>query len=285
MWSFEVWIINLSQLQQATHPETNPTFWACVTFFMLRGYVFMNHILLFWYLTFTNANAQELDTVDRSCRTVNSESKPVYCHEIEGTEISDRRKRDIGMMLEVIITYNNKYTTLVIYCLAITFHTRTRVIDDGFGVIPTRRTPTQALIPEDISYTIEVKYVLLLRLVSDVDWNLVFFITGSVSWLFVVALVFIISIQFITNSRETTCTNLVLDTMRSVPCKVRTWRIASTIDCTVSELTLFKLVFFRKNAKSIRIQLGAPNVLIHLFCADSDVDYFLLILLCRLVWF
>jgi hypothetical protein len=160
--------------------------------------------------------------VDSSCRTVNSESKPVDCHEIEGTEISDRRKRDIGMMLEVIITYNNKYTTLVIYCLAITFHTRTRVIDDGFGVIPTRRTPTQALIPGDISYTIEVKYVLLLRLVTDVDWNSVFFITGSVSWLFVVALVFIISIQFITNSRETTCTNLVLDTMRSVPCKVRT---------------------------------------------------------------
>jgi hypothetical protein len=67
--------------------------------------------------------AQELGTVDKSCSTVNSiESGRDECHEIEGTEISGQSKRDIGMMLEVIITYKNKYTPRVIYCLAITFH-------------------------------------------------------------------------------------------------------------------------------------------------------------------
>lgn len=58
---------------------------------------------------------QVRDSVDKQCRISDSQKtrtrdsdKPIVCSEIDGADISNQSKRDVGMMLDVIITYKNK---------------------------------------------------------------------------------------------------------------------------------------------------------------------------------
>ncbi len=55
--------------------------------------------------------------MDKSCKVVDflKNKGPPYvpnvgypCHGIDGTDISDRSKRDIGVQINVIITYKNR---------------------------------------------------------------------------------------------------------------------------------------------------------------------------------
>ncbi len=59
---------------------------------------------------------QELSTVDKACRDVDSTS-PTDCYDVDGTSLSAQSKRDVGIMLEVIITYTNKYATTRLFRL------------------------------------------------------------------------------------------------------------------------------------------------------------------------
>ena len=68
--------------------------------------------LLFRYL-FIALMMQERNTVDRKCSVADSQkikddTKPIVCSDIDGWDISNESKRDVGMMLDVIITYKNK---------------------------------------------------------------------------------------------------------------------------------------------------------------------------------
>ncbi len=64
----------------------------------------------------------QVDSLDDAIKTKNEDegkSKTFYpCHEVNGKDISTQTKRDVGVMLDVIITYKNKYTLL----LHIQFH-------------------------------------------------------------------------------------------------------------------------------------------------------------------
>ena len=50
---------------------------------------------------------QELTTVDKACSNVDS-TDDTDCYEVNGDKISQQSKRDVGIMLEVIVTYTNK---------------------------------------------------------------------------------------------------------------------------------------------------------------------------------
>ena len=45
--------------------------------------------------------------MDKPCRNVDS-TDDTDCYEVDGRDISVQSKRDVGIMLEVIVTYTNK---------------------------------------------------------------------------------------------------------------------------------------------------------------------------------
>jgi hypothetical protein len=74
---------------------------------------YLFHIAL--YYVFIALMMQVRDSVDKQCRISDSQKtrtrdsdKPIVCSEIDGADISNQSKRDVGMMLDVIITYKNK---------------------------------------------------------------------------------------------------------------------------------------------------------------------------------
>ncbi len=100
---------------------------------------------------------QVREDVDKPCRISDSQKirksdKPFVCSDIDGKDISNQSKRDVGMMLDVIITYKNKCfpaSHLSQTCTADVFYR-----DTGFfSIIPTYDN----IDSRDIEYTIDVR--------------------------------------------------------------------------------------------------------------------------------
>ena len=102
---------------------------------------------------------QERDTVDKKCSVADSpkikdDTKPIVCSDIDGRDISNESKRDVGMMLDVIITYKNKCFPTPLprgqSFNAEVFHRENGI----FSIIPAYENIDSS----DIEYTVDVRY-------------------------------------------------------------------------------------------------------------------------------
>jgi hypothetical protein len=108
---------------------------------------------------------QIADAMDKSCKVVDflKYKGPPYvsdvgypCHGIDGFDISDNSKRDIGVQINLIITYKNRRVIFSSFFLSLLCLTPPRRYGEGeWGFVP-----WNTLESKDISYTVEVKYAL-----------------------------------------------------------------------------------------------------------------------------
>ncbi len=106
---------------------------------------------------------QIADAMDKPCKVVDflKNKGPPYvpndgypCNAINGEKISEFSKRDIGVMINVIITYKNKSVVFASLFLHLSSTLSCRYGEGEWGVVPIN------IESEDITYTVEVKYAL-----------------------------------------------------------------------------------------------------------------------------
>jgi hypothetical protein len=99
--------------------------------------------------------------MDKSCKVVDFLNNKGYpdgypCHGIDGFDISNLSKRDIGVQINLIITYKNKHVDFSSLFLSLRLTPPRRYGEGEWGLVPANRD----LESKDISYTVEVKYAL-----------------------------------------------------------------------------------------------------------------------------